>query len=442
MLVSLCCRSRGNGGFVGATMLNPSKMSSVEKGTAANKGRYHTLARRVALLLAVLVLVLAAELHGRSRSLAGVPAEDKESVILFAEALRTVREGYVDQGSTDPKRLTYAAVRGMLGSLGDEWHTYLMTPEETEEKPEVFSRWPVGTGLKLQDSGDEVIVNALLDGSPAKEAGVEPGDVLVAVEGDSVEGEDITEVFEKLEGPEGSTVKLTVLREGEEHGFSVERTKLEASAISWNLVPDTDVAHLRLARFSKNSASELEEAIVEAQKVGAKRFILDLRDNPGGWVRQAEGVATLFLPAGSPIYARKDAYGELEERTVPRNNDYLDTPLVVLVNERSGSSAEIVAGALKDNGRAKLVGERTSGVGTLIEDYPLRDGSTIFLSVAEWLTPNGDLNRGSGIAPNIESELVEGHEPRSPDEVRGLSREEIFAEDLQLDRAFKVLQEE
>jgi carboxyl-terminal processing protease len=235
---------------------------------------------------------------------------------------------------------------------------------------------------------------------------------------------------------------LTVLRDEEERGFSVERVKLDAPAVTWNFLPDMDVAHFRLARFSKNSASEVEKAINEARDAGVRQFMLDLRDNPGGWVRQAERVAALFLPAGSPIYIQRDSEGEEEETTVPGGDDTLDAPLVVLVNEGTASSAEILVGALKENGRARLFGERTSGIGTVIEDYPLGNGSTILLSVAEWLTPKGNPNQWAGITPNIEAELEDGQEPRFPDEVRGLSRAEILSKDAQLERASELLRGE
>jgi len=158
-------------------------------------------------------------------------------------------------------------------------------------------------------------------------------------------------------------------------------------------------------------------------------------------VEQAEEAAAQFLPAGSPIYVRRDARGE-EETTVPEGNEPLDAPLVVLVDKGSSSSAEIMAGALRDNGRAKVVGETTFGTGTVLDEYPLSDGSAMLLAVAEWLTPNGDSIRGSGIEPDVEVELGEDQEPRTPDETKDLTREEIFAEDTQLERAFEMLQEE
>ena len=411
--------------------------------TATKVGRRRALTRRIALLLVVLVLVLAAYLYGRSQSLAGISAEDEESVALYVEALDVVKEDYVGQEDIDPKKQTYDAIKGMLGSLDDGGHTRFLTPEEIEENREVLSNKYVGIGVRLEDKDDEVVVLSTLDSSPAEEAGIETGDVLVAVDGESVRGEDVKEIAEKVRGPEESRVELTVLRNGEEeHEFSIERAELETPAASWSFFPATDVAHLRLASFSEDSATKLDRAISEAREAGAKRFVLDLRDNSGGLIEEAGKVAAQFLPPGSTAYIRKDADGKEERTIVPKGNEPLDAPLVVLVSEGSASSAEIVAGALKDNGRARVVGEKTFGTGTVLKEYSLEDGSAILLAIAEWLTPNGDSIRGSGIAPDVEAELEEGQEPRIPDEVRGLSKEEVFAEDAQLERAFEVVQEE
>lgn len=396
----------------------------------------------MALLLVVLVLVLAAYLYGRSQSPAGVSGENKESVALFVEALNAIEEGYVDQEEVDPKEQTYGAIKGMLDSLGDEGHTRFLTPEEAEKSREMISSKYVGIGVRLEEKDDEIVVASPMDGSPAEEAGIESGDVLIAVDGESVKGMDFKEIGEKVKGPEGTKVDLTMLRDEEERDFSVERAELEVPAASWNLIPGTDVAHLRLTSFSENSAAKLKEAIDEARQAGAKRLVLDLRDNPGGLVEQAEEVAAQFLPAGDVVFIRRDADGEEQETTVPEDNEPVDVPLVVLVNEGSSSSAEILAGALRDNDRAKVIGQTTFGTGTVLSEYTLSDGSSILLGVAEWLTPNGDSIRGSGIEPDIEVELEEGQEPHRPDDTQGLSKEEIFEEDAQLERAFEVLEQE
>ncbi|MDQ3923218.1 MAG: S41 family peptidase [Actinomycetota bacterium] len=412
------------------------------KDTATKIDRRRALVWRVVLLLAVLMLVLAAYLYGRSQSPAGLSAEDEESVALYAEALREVREDYVDKEAVDPKEQTYGAIEGMLESLDDEGHTRFLTPEEIEKNREGLSSTYVGIGVQLEDKDDEVVVSSPIDGSPAKEAGVEPGDVLVAVDGESVQEEDVKGISERVRGPKGSEVQLTVLRDGEEREFTVERAEVEVPAATWNLVPGTDEAHLRLTSFSENSAEKLRDAISEAREAGAERFVLDLRNNGGGLVGQAEEIAAQFLPAGSGIYIRRDADGEEEERFVPDDTEPLNDPLVVLVNKGSASSAEILAGALRDNGRAKIVGETTFGTGTVLEEQVLSDGSAILLGIAEWLTPNGDFIRSSGIEPDVEAVLEEEQEPRTPGETENLSKEEIFAEDDQLERAFEVLQEE
>ncbi len=411
------------------------------KNTTTKEERRRLLARRLSFVLVALVLMLASYLYGRSESPAGVSAENRESVALYAEALETVEEDYVGQEAIDPKEQAYGAIEGMLETLGDEGHTRFLSPVESEQSRQGLSSTYVGVGIKLDNKDGEVVVTSPIDGSPAEEAGIESGDVLVAVDGKSVQGENIKEIGDKVRGPEGSEVELTMLREGEERDFTVERAELEVSAASWSLIPDTDVAHLRLASFSENSAEKLAEATAEARLAGAERFVLDLRDNTGGLVGQAKEVAAQFLPAGSSIFIRKDADGEEEVTYVPDGNEPLDAPLVVLVNEGSASSAEIVAGALRDNERARVVGETTFGTGTVLDEYTLSDGSAILLGVAEWLTPNGDFIRGSGIEPDVEVSLKEDQEPRTPEETRDLSKEEVFEEDAQLERAFEVLQE-
>ena len=404
--------------------------------------RRTVIVRVMALVLVMLVLMLAAYLYGLSRSPAGISEEDRESVALFVEALRAVQEDYVDQEAVDPEEQTYGAIKGMIDTLGDEGHTRFLSPEEVEKSREAVSSTYVGIGVRLEEKDDEIVVKASMDGSPAEETGIQSGDVLIAVDGESVTGEEFEEIGERIRGPEETYVDLTVLRDEEEREFVVERAELEVPVSSWRLIPDTDVAHLRLSSFSENGAEKLEGAITEAQSSGAERFVLDLRDNPGGLVEQAAEVGALFLPTGNGVYIRKDADGSKEETTVPEDNEPLDVPLVVLVNEGSSSSAEIVAGALRDNDRAQVIGETTFGTGTVLSEYPLSDGSAILLGVAEWLTPNGDSIRGSGIEPDVEAELEEGQEPNTPNETEGLTREEIFEEDAQLERAFEILEQE
>jgi carboxyl-terminal processing protease len=407
--------------------------------------RVHHRRRTVAWVLAIGVLLVATALgsylYGRSQSPATLGKEDRESLALYAQALDVVRDDYVDKEAIDPEKQTHAAIEGMLDSLGDEGHTRFLTPEESKQNREGLSGTYVGIGVQLENKKDEVLVAAPIEGSPAEEAGIEAGDVVVAVDGESVRGKDISEVIQKVRGPEGSQVRLTVLRDGEERVFDLERAEIEVPVASWALIADTDVALVRLASFSNDSAKEVRNAFEEAQGAGARRFILDLRNNPGGRLDQAVEIAGHFLKPGSVVYIRKEASGEREKVEVEYGAEPLGAPLAVLVNGGSASSAEILAGALRDNDRATVIGETTFGTGTVLSEFTLKDGSSILLGVAEWLTPDGDFIRETGITPDVKVALDEDDEPLAPSELRDLTREEILERDAQLGRALEELRE-
>jgi carboxyl-terminal processing protease len=233
---------------------------------------------------------------------------------------------------------------------------------------------------------------------------------------------------------------LIVRHEGAKRTYDLQRAEIDSPVASWVLIPGTNVALVLLSSFSDDSAQQIQKAFEEAKEAGARRFILDLRNNPGGRLDQAVEMAGYFLEPQSVVYIRKDASGEREEITVEGDPESTNAPLAVLVNENSASSAEILAGALRDNGRAPVIGETTFGTGTVLSEFVLRDGSSILLGVAEWLTPDGDFIRETGITPDVRVPLGEGTEPLTPDGVRALSREEILAKDAQLRKAYEELQ--
>jgi carboxyl-terminal processing protease len=394
-------------------------------------------------LLAVVVLLataIGAFMVGRLQSPASLEGEDRESLALYAEALDTVRDNYVDQKDVRPKKEAYGAIEGMLETLGDDGHTRFLTPEEREQNDQSLSGTYVGIGVQLEERKGEIVVSAPIQGSPAERAGIRPDDVILAVDGKSVRGEDISEVVEKVKGPEDSTVRLTISREGERREYDLRRAQISSPVASWAMIPDSDVAIVLLSSFSDDSAGELEDAFEEARAAGARRFVLDLRNNPGGKLDQAVQMAGYFLEPGSVVYIRKDASGKREEITVEGDPESTDAPLAVLVDGGSASSAEILAGALRDDGRATVIGERTFGTGTVLSEFVLRDGSSILLGVAEWLTPDGDFIRETGIEPDVKVPLEEGTAPLTPDGVRDLPKAEILERDVQLREAYEQLQ--
>jgi len=400
----------------------------------------NSVARVLVLVVVLLATALGSYMVGRSQSPATLDEKDRESLALYAEALDTVRNNYVDQKDIDPKKETYGAIEGMLDTLGDEGHTRFLTPEEREQNDQGLSGTYVGIGVQLEEKNGEVVITAPIDGSPAERAGISSDDVLLAVDGESVRGEDVSEVVEKVKGPEGTSVELTVRHEGQKREYDLQRAEIDSPVASWVLIPGTDVALVLLSSFSDESAQELENAFEEAKAAGARRFVLDLRNNPGGRLDQAVEMAGYFLEPESVVYIRKDASGEREEITVEGDPESTNAPLAVLVNEGSASSSEILAGALRDNGRAPVIGETTFGTGTVLSEFVLKDGSSILLGVAEWLTPDGDFIRNTGITPDARVPLGEGTEPLTPDGARGLTREEILEKDAQLRTAYEKLQ--
>jgi carboxyl-terminal processing protease len=397
-------------------------------------------------VLVAVVVLLAVTLGGfwvgRAQSPATLDEKDRESVALYAEALDVVRNNYVDQGDIDSKKETYGAIRGMLETLGDDGHTRFLTPEERAQNDQSLSGTYVGIGVQLEKEKGEVVVAAPIQDSPAEKAGISPDDVLVAVDGKSVRGDDISEVVEKVKGQVGTTVELTVLHEGEKREYDLRRAEINSPVVSWAVIPDSDVAVVLLSSFSDDSAKELQDAVEEARAAGARRFVLDLRNNPGGRLDQAVQMAGYFLEPGSVVYIRKDASGEREEIKVEGNTEPTDAPLAVLVNGGSASSAEILAGALRDNGRATVIGETTYGTGTVLSEFVLRDGSSILLGVAEWLTPDGDFIRETGIEPDVKVPLDDGDEQITPDGARDLSKKQILGRDTQLRAAYEKVEDQ
>jgi carboxyl-terminal processing protease len=412
----------------------------VWKDTKTRHDRRNAVARVLALVVVLLATALGAYMVGRSQSPATLNVKDRESLALYAEALDTIRKNYVDEKNIDPKKETYGAIKGMLETLGDDGHTRFLTPEEREQNDQSLSGTYVGIGVQLVEKNGEVVVTAPIDGSPAEKAGIGSDDVLLVVDGESVRGDEVSEVVEKVKGPEGTRVELTVRHEGERRTYDLQRAEINSPVASWALIPGTNVALVLLSSFSDDSAQELQNAFEEAKAAGARRFILDLRNNPGGRLDQAVEMAGYFLEPESVVYIRKDASGEREEIKVEGQPESTDAPLAVLVDGGSASSSEILAGALRDNDRAPVIGETTFGTGTVLSEFVLRDGSSILLGVAEWLTPDGDFIRDTGITPDVRVPLSEGTEPLSPDDARDLSRQKILEKDAQLRTAYEKLQ--
>ncbi|MCC6455294.1 MAG: S41 family peptidase [Caldilineaceae bacterium] len=361
---------------------------------------------------------------------------------VFWEAWDLVVEYFVDREEVDFTAMTYGAIQGMLSTLGDENHTVFFSPDEAQQQASALEGSFEGIGAYVGQEEGQFIIVSPIRGSPADEAGIVAGDIVVAVDGTEITGMAEWEVISLIRGPAGSTVALSILHaEAEEPvEMTIKRGWIDIESVLWARIPGTSFAHLQITQFASDTSRELRAAL---QEINAERtadrpitgIILDLRNNPGGYLQEALRVANQFLPEGDVILHEQDAKGEITTYRVEGSGLAREIPLVVLVNQGSASAAEIVSGALQENGRAKLVGMPTVGTGTVLRPFSLSDGSVLRLGVTNWLTPNYALIKGQGVQPDLSIEQ-EG----SVELMDSLLLEEISAADVRThpDRQFQA----
>jgi carboxyl-terminal processing protease len=318
-----------------------------------------------------------------------------------------IQDNYVDTKALDSKALIYGASRGMVDALGDTGHSTFLDPQEAEAFQRATQGEFVGIGVQIDYSTGRPVIIAAIDGSPAAEAGIRARDVITAINGESTEGMSEAQAAQLLRGEAGTSVELTIERpsDGTSRTLKLTRAKIKIEPVKWALLPD-HVGLIRVSEFSVGATDGVKDALKALKEEGADRLILDLRDNPGGLVFEAIGVASQFMKEGTPIYL----YQERDEEPRPVRTTGVglgtDLPMVVLINEGSASAAEIVASGLRDNGRATLVGERTFGTGTVLSAIPLDDGSVVVLGIALWLTPDGNQIWHKGVEPDVQVDLA------------------------------------
>lgn len=370
------------------------------------------------------------------------PASDAQlDLKLVAQADGLIEEHYVDRSAVQPRRLTYAAIGGMVDSLGDTGHSVFLTPEMVRaSKQQLEGHFP-GIGAEVRMRDKQVVIVAPLDGSPAQKAGLRAGDVIFKVDGRDIAGETLEQVVMSIRGPAGSKVVLAVRDPGTDRTRSVEivRAVIHPQLVSWHLVPGTRIADVRIASFGEGMDMSLRQAIDALRAAGAQAVVLDLRDNPGGLLEQAVAAASEFLRSGN-VLLEKDSRGKVQPVAVEQDKDRLELPMAVLVNAGTASAAEIVSGALQDAERAVVVGQKTFGTGTVLEQFGLPDGSALMLAVREWLTPGGHTIWHKGIEPNVKVALAAGAAPVFPEALAALTPAQLAASrDAQLLKALALL---
>lgn len=364
---------------------------------------------------------------------------------LFQQAWVTIDQNYVDRNAVNYKQMSYKAIQAMVDSLHDTGHTRFLTPEQIQSENEQLSGTFTGIGIYLrQDKNTKhLIITSPIPGSPAEKAGMKHGDIIVAVNGTNIVGQDIASVSKLIQGKIGTSVAITVQRPSLQRAitFHVPRAEIKVPSVVMHYIAEDRIAHIQIVQFSDEVANQLKDSLNKARSMGARRIILDLRDDPGGYLKEAVNTVSEFQHSGN-VLLEQDSTGQ--RTAVPVNGNTVDTtdPIVVLVNGNTASAAEIVSGALQDNHRAVIMGEKTFGTGTVLQQFSLSDGSAILIGTQEWLTPNGQFIRDKGIIPNISVALNQNTPPLTPsDENSGMMTEQqiLSSGDTQLVGAISYL---
>jgi len=377
----------------------------------------------VAILAAVLLLAVAC--FGGSdepdTAIEGLPAEFQR----LSEVWDLLVQEHIDGGELDPAAISDGAIRGMLVALDDPYAGFLDSEQyslETEDIRGFFG----GIGAEVGVRDGVMTILAPMPDTPAEAAGIRPGDVILEVDGVSIQGLSLLEVVQLIRGDKGTKVKILIrhLSSAEPVLIEIERDIINLKSVEL-LMQVGRIGHLRLSGFTGTTNDDLKEALERFERSQGLGIVLDLRNNPGGLVSSVVDVTSQFIDDGLVLY-QIDAKGNRRNWGVNSGGKALDIPMVVLVNEFSASASEVFTGAIIDNERATVIGATTFGKGSVNNLWPLNDGSGINFTTARWFTPNGELIEGEGITPDVLLDPIEEDED----------------DDIYLDRAIEILKEQ
>ncbi|MDE2688425.1 MAG: S41 family peptidase [Chloroflexota bacterium] len=334
-----------------------------------------------------------------------VPEGVPEELAIVWQVWSMLAAEHVDRGTFDPEVFTEASIRGMLMALDDPHTNYVRPDVFGMESEDIRGRFEgIGAHVSMNADGRLVVV-APIANSPAERAGIRPGDTILEVDGESIEGISLIEAVSKIRGPRGSIVRLLVQHIGdvERVVIEVERGVIPLQSVVMRSDPGARIAHIRLTNFYEDTADTLTETIRNTMAAGTEGIVLDLRDNPGGLLNSVVDVTSLFLEGGLLILYEVDGDGNRKDWIVRQNDDVLEqVPMVLLANQFSASASEILVGALQDHDRATVIGRKTFGKGSVSVLRQLDNGGGLFITFARWFTPDGRLIDRNGLEPDIE----------------------------------------
>lgn len=319
------------------------------------------------------------------------------------EAWDIIFRDYVDQSKLDATNLSQAAIQGMVEAVNDPYTVYF-DPQSYQRYTSSLQGSFEGIGATVNVKDGQIQVIAPIPGSPADKAGIRAGDIILGVNGKSTEGLSLEEVVSLIRGPKGTSVRVTVQHQGETTPVELEivRAAIELNSVTFEM--RGDIAYIRIYQFTDRTDAELSPMLADLKQQGATGIVLDLRSDPGGPLNAVVNVASHFLREGVVAYV-VDNEGQETSYPVERTSITTDLPLVVLTDNFSASSSEVLAGAIQDYQRGVIAGTTTYGKGSANILYELKDGSGLYITIARWLTPNRRLIEGKGIEPDYELKL-------------------------------------
>jgi len=336
---------------------------------------------------------------------------------LFWDAWNEIQENYVDSEALDTQKMIYGAINGMVNSLKDPYTVFFDPKEAKTFLEDVKGRFE-GVGMEVGIREGQFQVISPLEGTPAQKAGLRPGDKIMKIDDTSTNDISVEEAVNLIRGPKGTEVILTIMRNEWQStkDFKIKRAVINIPSLTWKLISSEDgkpnengdIIYIDLYQFSEKARSDFREAAIDILNSPAKKIILDLRGNPGGYLEIAQDIAGWFLKNGQTVVI--EDFGKKRNQEIYRtkgNAQFSDYPLVVLIDKGSASASEILASALRDNRGIKLIGETSFGKGCVQELTNLRGGSSLKITVANWLTPKGDLIANKGLKPDVEVEITE-----------------------------------
>ena len=351
---------------------------------------------------------------------------DGADMTLFWKTWNTLEDKFVDQGKIEPQKMVYGAIKGMVAALEDPY-TSFFDPQDSKQFLEDTNGTFEGVGMEIGIKKGQLQVVSPIENSPAQKAGLKAGDIIVRIGDKPAVDMTTDEAVDLIRGPKGSEVTLSIYRDDWQETRDVKLTRDVIKVPSLKLEIRSDgIAYIQLYQFTEKAGDDFRAAAVDIINSGAKEIVLDVRNNPGGYLHIAQEISGWFLDKGKVVTHEDSGDGRDQEDYLSEGPSLLAKyPIVVLINGGSASASEILAGALRDNRNVKLVGTKSFGKGSVQQLVPFSDGSSLKVTIAKWLTPNGDQISEVGLTPDVEVKIT--------------PEDEEAGKDPQLDKAIEIV---